>query len=124
MKEDVHGTRLKFYHNPSLNTEGIMSLVVASETGMPVQCLMPLVNTSNSVMVMVRWRGLPESEDTVKPLEKVYEDVPLRLKNFLGCNSVRVDLVAKALRDLTIKEGERSDRASLDHLPVRYMPEN
>lgn len=61
--EDVHGSRLKFYEDPSLNHEAIMSHVVASETGMSVHRLMRLVDSDNRMMVEVCWRGLSESED-------------------------------------------------------------
>lgn len=56
--EDIHGSRLKFFHDPSLDKEAIMSHVVSSETGMPVQRLMRLVEADTGLMVQVRWRGL------------------------------------------------------------------
>lgn len=100
--QEVHGTRLKFYRDSSLNTEAVMSHVVASETGMPVQRLMRLVDTDDGLMVQVRWRGLPDSEDTLEPASKVYEDVPQLFRKLLGRQSAPVDLVAKARRALRL----------------------
>eukprot|EP00171_Calliarthron_tuberculosum_P004016 IDg4016t1 len=56
LTEDVHVSRLKFYHDPSLDTEAVMAHVVSSETGMPVQRLMRLVESSDGLMVQVAGR--------------------------------------------------------------------
>lgn len=58
--DDVRDSRWKFYHDSSLETEAIMSDVVASEAGMPVQRLMCLVDSDDGVMVQVCLKGLPE----------------------------------------------------------------
>lgn len=107
--ENVHGSRLKFYHDASLDTKAIMSHVVASETGMPVQRLMRLVESDDGLMVQVRWKGLPESEDTLEPIGKVYEDVPQLLLKMLRRKAVSSDLVSKARRTLSLEEGECDD---------------
>lgn len=100
--QDVHASRLKFYHDESLNVEAIMPHVLASETGMDVQRLMWLMETEDGIMVQVRWRGLSESDDTVEPLAKIYQDVPaLVLKLFRRKNAPK-DLVAKARRMLQL----------------------
>lgn len=56
MVKEVHGTRLKFHHDPSLDAEAIMPNVVSSETGMPVQRLMRLVENEEGLFVQVLWR--------------------------------------------------------------------
>lgn len=53
-----------------------MSYVIASKTSMSVQRLLRLVETEEGLHVLVRWRGLPESEYTLEPVEKVFQDVP------------------------------------------------
>lgn len=73
--QDTHASRMKFYRDASLDAEAIMSHVVSSETGMEVQRLLGLVDTGDGLMVQVRWKGLPDSEDTKEPLRKVHEDV-------------------------------------------------
>lgn len=92
---EVHGSRLKFYHDRFLNQEAIMSHVVSSEPGMPVPHLMRLVDTDDGMMVQVCWRGLRESEDTLEPLMKVFEDVPQLLKKLLRRKNALASLVSK-----------------------------
>lgn len=53
-----------------------MSHVVSSETGMLIQLLMRLVDFDDGIMVHVCQRGLPESEDTLEPVRKAFDDVP------------------------------------------------
>lgn len=49
--EDVHGPRLKFNHDLSLDQEAVMLHVVASETDKPVQHFMRLIETDDGWMV-------------------------------------------------------------------------
>lgn len=49
--EDVHATKLKFYHEASLNAEAIMPHVLSSETGMEVQRLLRLHKTGSGLIV-------------------------------------------------------------------------
>lgn len=79
-----------------------MSHVIASETGMPVQRLMGLVETKNGLMVQVRWRGLPDSEATMEPVVKVYEDVTHLFCKLLARQNTPAELVSKARRELRI----------------------
>lgn len=62
--EDIHRYLLKFYSDSLLDDEFIMSHVLASETGMVVARLMGLTDSTNGLLVHVRWKGLPDSEDT------------------------------------------------------------
>lgn len=68
---DVHVTRLKFYHDKTLDQLVTMSYIVNSETGMVVQCLMRLDNFDGKLMDNVRWRGIPNSGDFLEPLAQV-----------------------------------------------------
>lgn len=103
--QDVHGTRLKFYHDPSLDKEDIMSHLIASETGMSVQRLMELVETEDAIQVQVRWHGLPESEDTLEPVARVAKDVPQLFRKLLGRKNVSRELVANVRQVLKLWEG-------------------
>lgn len=47
--QNVHGARLKFYHDPFFYKEAIMSHLIASETGMQVHCLMGPVETDDEI---------------------------------------------------------------------------
>ena len=78
--EDVHGRRLKFYRDGSLNQKVILSHVLSSETGMPVARLLRLKDTEDGLHVVERWKGLPDTEDTLEPIERVFEDLPEMVK--------------------------------------------
>ena len=100
--KDIHGTRLKFYSDRSLDTRATMSHVLSSETGMPVARLMRLVDSPDGLLVQVRWRGLCDSEDTLEPIGRVYEDVPQLLWKLLRRKNTPSNLVAKARRVLAL----------------------
>lgn len=69
-QQEIHGTRLKFYHDASLNTEDIP--ILSSETGMPVSRPMELVEEDGRLLIKVYWRYLPELENTWEPLAQVF----------------------------------------------------
>ena len=100
--EDVHGTRLKFYRDGSLNQEVILSHVLSSETGMPVARLLRLEDTEDGLHVVVRWKGLPDTEDTLEPIERVFEDVPEMVKRLLSRKNTPTELADKARRVLAL----------------------
>jgi len=102
MVEDIHGTRLKFYRDSALDTTAIMSHVLSSETGMPVARLMRLVDEPNGMQVLVRWKGLPISEDSLEPLERMYEDVPQMVLRLLQRKNTPSALADKARRTLSL----------------------
>lgn len=83
LQEDVHSTRLKFYSDESLDQEAILSHVLSSETGMPISRLLRLDEQDGKIFVAVRWKGLQKSDDTLEPIDRVYEDVPKLLIKLL-----------------------------------------
>lgn len=96
--EDVHACRLKYYRDGSLDTTAILSHVLSSETGIPVARLMRLVDDPNGMKVLVRWKGLPNSEDSLEPLARVFEDVPQMVTRLLHRKNTPSDLADKARR--------------------------
>lgn len=100
--KDVHCIRLKFYHDLSLNTEAIMPHLVSSETAMPVQRLMRLIESEEGLFVLICWRGMPQTEETLEPLNKIHEDVPQLLEKLFCCKNIPDSLVAKALHTLAL----------------------
>lgn len=67
-----------------------------SETGMPVLRLMKLVDNDDELKVQVRWKGLTESEDTLEPALKVYEEVPQFFMKLLARRNTFVEMVVKS----------------------------
>ena len=51
---------------------------------MVVHRLKKLVEVDGELMVQIRWRGLPDSEDTLNPIKQVYDDVPTLLEKLLS----------------------------------------
>lgn len=94
--EDIHGTRLKFYADADLDKEAIMSHVLSSETGMPVSRLLRIVEQDRKLYNWVRWKGLTTNDDTMEPLECVYEDVPKLTLKLLDGKSTPTNIRAKA----------------------------
>lgn len=74
--DDIHDLRLKFYRDADLDVTAIMWHVLSSETGIQVARLLNLVDQEGDLFVVVRWKGLSSSENTLEPLARVYEDVP------------------------------------------------
>ena len=64
--------------------------------GMSAARLMSLVDTEDGLKVIVRWKGLPNSEDTEEPLERVFEDVPQMLLRLLRRKNTPAPLAEKA----------------------------
>lgn len=60
-----------------------MSHVLSSETGMPVARLINLVKVDDALKVLVRWKGLSSQNDSLEPLQYVFEDVPQMLNRLL-----------------------------------------
>ena len=102
--EDVHGSRLKFHRYGLLNQEVILSHVLSSEMGMPVARMKRLVDTEDGLKVIVRWKGLPNSEDTEEPLERVFEDVPQMLLRLLRHKNTPAPLAEKARSPLSLRK--------------------
>ena len=96
VKEEIHGSRLKFYHDASLDAEAVMSRVLPSETGMVVARPMRLEEHDDGLYVVVHWKGLPHSEDTLEPLGKVYEDLPRMLERLFTRKNTPTHLAEKA----------------------------
>ena len=94
--EDVHASRIRFYSDSSLDSEAIFPHVLSSETGMEVARLMSLEKNRNGLMIHVRWKGMPKEEDTLEPLEKVYEDVPKMVERLLARSSISKPLANEA----------------------------
>lgn len=100
--DPVHGSRLKYYSDSSLDKKVIMSHVLSSETGMPVAGLMKLAKVDNELKVQVRWKGLSPQEYTLEPLQNVYEDVPKILQRLLERRATPGTLAEEARKTLEL----------------------
>lgn len=101
--QTVHGTRLSFYSDASLDTQVILSHVLSSETRMPVSRLLKLLDVDGKLFVNVRWKGLGKSEDTMEPLQRVYEDVPELLVILLRRKNADATLCGRACVELGLE---------------------
>lgn len=70
----------------------ILSHFLASETGITVSRVLSLDDTADGLIVSVSWKGMEASEDTLDPLEQVYEDVPNILGKLLKRKNTTPDL--------------------------------
>ena len=77
-----------------------MSHVLQCEHFMPVGRLLKLLESENVLAVLVRCKGLPDSEDSTEPLQQVYEDVPGLLLKLLARRNNPPALSEKARAEL------------------------
>lgn len=73
-----------------------MSYVLSSETGTIVYRVMRLQEHEDGLYVVFGWKVLENSEDTLEPLLKVNEDVPIMLERFLNRKNTPPRLAVKA----------------------------
>jgi hypothetical protein len=82
----VHPTRLRFYHDSSLEiTAEIQAHLAHQKRSYEVSAFRDLRYDaeSNSYYVLVSWVGFEESDDTWEPLQILYEDLPKDFLSFL-----------------------------------------
>lgn len=81
--ETVHGTRLRGYHNASVNRTAILFHVLSSETGLLVSRSLKLIEQHGKLFVVVRWKSLSSEENNIEPLKRIYDDVPQPTTQFI-----------------------------------------
>lgn len=82
----VHSTRLRFYHDSSLDITADIQAHLAHQKGSyEVSAFRDLRYDaeSKSYYVLVSWVGFEESDDTWEPLQILYEDLPKEVLSFL-----------------------------------------
>jgi RNase H-like domain found in reverse transcriptase/Integrase zinc binding domain/Integrase core domain len=85
--EEVHATRLKFYHDASLDvTDELLSQLVHNEQGYVVHSLQDLTydQEAKHFLVRVRWSGFTAADDTWENLLSLFEDIPDLVMLFLA----------------------------------------
>lgn len=82
---EVHASHLKFHNDGSLDEKVIMPYCKSSETGigMQIQRLLKLVEHTDGLKILIRWRGLPSSEDTFELLKMSMKMTQFFRKKFL-----------------------------------------
>lgn len=122
-KDNLHGTRLKFYLDDQMDTEAIIPHVLSSQTGMPVSRLMQLIDDLDGSKVLVRWKGLPTTEDSLEPINRVYQDVSKMFLRLLRRKNTPPDLAAKVRRALGLQTedcNQESNSVSLNNCTAMY----
>lgn len=99
----LHISRLKFYHDGSLDKYFIISNLFTSENSMVVQIIMNLVDTDNGLMVLVLWRRFTDSEDTVQAVAQIYKDVPKMVLKLLRRKNTPHSLAEKYVQKLRLE---------------------
>lgn len=77
---------------------------------------MRLVEFDDGPMVQVCWKGLPETEDTLETIAKIYKDVSQLLLEMPRRKTTPSKMFSKARRTLFLEDGKCDD---LQHLPCR-----
>lgn len=82
-----------------LNTEAIISHVLQSEIEMEDQRVMELIDSRDGMQVRVRWKGLSPEDDTLEPLQRMFDDVPQLISKLLSSKNMQPDLVDRARKN-------------------------
>lgn len=69
-----------------------------------MQRLIRLEESDDGLKVVIRWKGLPASEDTLESLHRVYEAVTELLNKLLDRNQTVASFVRKARRTLGLTD--------------------
>ena len=103
-RED-HASRLKFYSDKNLNvTTAFKNMVAHNSEGHVVEKIVDHTRQGTTVVFNVKWRGLDMAENTWEPFERLYEDIPAVIKNYI--KSRPNDTVLKSLQvDSRFQEG-------------------
>lgn len=79
-----------------------MDHVLQSEKSMPVERLLSLEDSPDGLQVLVRWKILENSKDSLEPLKNFYEDVPLMVDRLLKRKTIPMSLISKARAALAL----------------------
>ncbi|KAE8881630.1 hypothetical protein PF005_g26671 [Phytophthora fragariae] len=82
---EVHGSRLKYYHDPSLEVnEELVSHVASQGLVLGVERILNhrFNNTTRRHELLVSWIGLESIEDSWEPLSVMLADVPVKVKEY------------------------------------------
>jgi hypothetical protein len=84
-EKEVHASRLKFYHDGSLEiTEDLIKQVAHSQEGYEVESFgLVRYNDNKNYEMEIKWRGLSEKENSFEPVKNIMEDVPLAFQKHL-----------------------------------------
>ncbi|KAE9037711.1 hypothetical protein PR002_g6407 [Phytophthora rubi] len=90
-KVEVHGSRLKFYCDSSLNVTAELKEHVAKQgIVLGVRAIVNHRNNpvSNEWEVQVAWIGLEDVENSWEPLRRIYADVPTKVQEYIDSNAI------------------------------------
>ena len=79
-----------------------MSHVIHSETGIVVSRLLGLEETPDGIHVRIRWKGLDTKDDTLQPIARVNENVPVLFSKLLSRKSTPSVLAEKVRSKLAL----------------------
>ncbi|KAF1313127.1 hypothetical protein FI667_g17682, partial [Globisporangium splendens] len=82
---DVHGSRLKFYSDPSLNVdEELLEHVSLQGLTLGVSAIVDHRRNANSRKweLLVSWQGLQSIEDSWEPFTSIFRDVPAKAREY------------------------------------------
>ncbi len=80
----VHSTRLSFYADSAMEvTHELLEIAQHNDLGFVIDTILELKEEDNLFKLKVKWLGLEEEDSTWEMLDAVYEDVAVRVNQFL-----------------------------------------
>ena len=109
----VHVSRLKRYADGDLNiTVDVRDQVAYDEQGLCVEAIQRWKNTTAGIVLLVRWLGFSEADDTWEPLNTLYVDIPDMICDFAKSPQCRNrTALQEAIADLA---GDEADAAYVE----------
>jgi len=109
----VHVSRLKRYADGDLNiTVDVRDQVAYDEQGLCVEEILRWKNTTAGIVLLVRWLGFSEADDTWEPLQTLYVDIPEMICDFAKSPQCRNrTALQEAIADLA---GDEADAAYVE----------
>jgi hypothetical protein len=89
----VHASRLKFYHDESLNvSEKWLSHVSRQNEPLTIEELVDIrwCREHKDYIILVKWDGLEEIENSWEPMKKLFMEIPKMLEQFCADKSSKV----------------------------------
>ena len=98
---EAHVTRIKFYHDSSLNVTKELKAFASSNMRFIVNSLLNARLDHGQWQLLVNWAGFPDDENSWEPTTVLVEDVPDLVKAFVRAHLANPD-VRRMSEDLAI----------------------
>lgn len=80
---------MKFFSNSEMDVTEVLPYANDADEAYLIDSILDIRLSGSSYDCKVRWMGFGPEEDSWEPIERLFEDVPLLLQNFLQSSTQR-----------------------------------